>query len=152
MNCMQTPELGLFKLPHAPEQLPAYATAGSACMDIRAALSDSFTLNPGERTLVPTGLIFHIPQGYEVQLRARSGLAMKHGISLVNGIGTIDEDYRDEVKVALINLGQQPFVIEPNERICQMVIAPVVQARVVEIRETETVASRSGGFGSTGVK
>jgi len=149
---MNSPELGMYKLPHAPEQLPAYATAGSAGMDVRAGLSESFTLNPGERTLVPTGLIFHIPPGYEVQLRARSGLAIKHGISLVNGIGTIDEDYRDEVKVALINLGQQPFVIEPNERICQMVIAPVVQAHVVEIHETAKMSSRSGGFGSTGVR
>ena len=147
---LQPCKLELFKLPHAPESLPSYATQGSAGMDLRAAIAEPITLAPLQRMLVPTGLIFHIPEGYEVQLRARSGLAIKHGISLINGIGTIDWDYRHEVKVALVNLSNEPFVIEPLERICQLVISPVVQATVVEISETSLCESRSGGFGSTG--
>jgi dUTP pyrophosphatase len=119
-------------------------------MDLRAAIAEPITLAPLQRMLVPTGLIFHIHEGYEVQLRARSGLAIKHGISLINGIGTIDWDYRHEVKVALVNLSNEPFVIEPLERICQLVISPIVQATVVEVAETSLCESRSGGFGSTG--
>lgn len=142
--------VGIFKLPHAPQQLPAYATAGSAGMDLRAAITEPITLAPLQRVLVPTGLILHIPEGYEVQLRARSGLAVKHGISLINGIGTIDWDYRHEVKVCLVNLSNEPFTIEPEERICQMVVAPVVQATVVAVTETSLCESRAGGFGSTG--
>ena len=143
-------QLEIFKLPHAPETLPSYATQGSAGMDLRAAIAEPITLAPLQRALIPTGLIFHIPEGYEVQLRARSGLAIKHGINLINGIGTIDWDYRHEVKVALVNLSNDPFVIEPLERICQMVISPIAQATVVEIQETSLCDSRSGGFGSTG--
>jgi dUTP pyrophosphatase len=143
--------LQVFKLPHAPKQLPAYATAGSAGMDLRAAITEPITLAPLQRVLVPTGLILHIPEGYEVQLRARSGLAIKHGISLINGIGTIDWDYRHEVKVGLVNLSNEPFTIEPEERICQMVVAPVVQATVVVVTETSLCESRAGGFGSTGM-
>ncbi len=146
----QSCKLEIFKLPHAPETFPCYATEGSAGMDLRAAISEPITLAPLQRMLVPTGFIFHIPEGYEVQLRARSGLAIKHGISLINGIGTIDWDYRHEVKVALVNLSQDPFVIEPLERICQLVISPVVQATVVEVSETSLCESRIGGFGSTG--
>ena len=143
-------KLEIFKLPHAPDDLPSYATQGSAGMDLRAAIAEPMTIAPLQRLLIPTGLIFHIPEGYEVQLRARSGLAIKHGISLINGIGTIDWDYRHEVKVALVNLSNEPFVIEPLERICQMVISPVVQATIVEIEATSFCDSRSGGFGSTG--
>jgi dUTP pyrophosphatase len=146
------PVLGVFCLPHAPEQLPCYQTEGAAGMDIRAGIEAPIVLQPLERTLIPTGLVFHIPQGFEVQLRARSGLAIKHGITLVNGIGTIDADYRDEVKVALINLGQEPFTIQPNDRICQMVVAPVMQASLTVITQTERLTSRQGGFGSTGVQ
>jgi dUTP pyrophosphatase len=145
-----TMTLGIFKLPHALEELPQYETAGSAGMDLRAALDAPVTLAPLERRLIPTGLIFHIPQGYEVQLRARSGLSIKHGITLVNGIGTIDSDYRHEVKVALINLGQDLYIIQPAERICQAVIAPVTQLPIEVLSETFTLDSRQGGFGSTG--
>jgi dUTP pyrophosphatase len=142
--------LAIFKLPHAPEGLPAYQTEGSAGMDIRAALASPLTLAPLERHLVPTGLILHIPQGYEVQVRARSGLSIKHGITLINAIGTIDSDYRHEVMVALVNLSNTPYTIEPNERIAQLVLSPVTQAKVQEVFETSTLESRSGGFGSTG--
>jgi dUTP pyrophosphatase len=142
--------LEVFKLPHAPEILPAYATLGSAGMDLRAAITEPITLAPLQRVLVPTGLILHIPEGYEVQLRARSGLAIKHGISLINGVGTIDWDYRHEVKVGLVNLSNEAFTIEPEERICQMVVAPVIQATIVAVTETRLCESRSGGFGSTG--
>ena len=103
--------------------LPQYETAGAAGMDIRAYLDDPVTINPGERALVPTGLFMEIPEGYEVQIRARSGLAIKKGIGLVNGIGTIDSDYRGEVKVPLINWGQEPFTVSNGERIAQMVAA-----------------------------
>lgn len=142
--------LDVYKLPHAPATLPAYATSGSAGLDLQAAIDSPVTLLPMERCLMPTGLIFHIPEGYEVQLRARSGLAVKHGITLVNGIGTIDSDYRNEVKVGLINLGAEAYTITPGERICQMVVSPVQQVELIEIQETCLVESRQGGFGSTG--
>jgi dUTP pyrophosphatase len=145
-----TPILEVFKLPNAPIELPKYATPGSAGLDLQAAIESPVTLLPMERCLIPTGFIFHIPAGYEVQLRARSGLAIRHGIALVNGIGTIDSDYRHEVKVALINLGSEPYTIDPGERICQMVASPVQQVDVIEIRQTALVESRQGGFGSTG--
>jgi len=108
------------------------------------------TLAPGERVLVPTGLIVEIPPGYEAQVRPRSGLALKHGISLVNAPGTIDSDYRGEIGVILINLGNEPFVIQHNDRIAQMVIAPVTQARIVEVDEVNETGRGSGGFGHTG--
>jgi dUTP pyrophosphatase len=142
--------LEIYKLPHAPEQLPAYATAGSAGLDVRAALSEPKVLQPLERTLIPTGLILHIPQGYEVQMRPRSGLSAKHGITLVNCVGTIDSDYRNEVFVPVINLSNTAFTLQPQERIAQLIMAPVVQALVVEITETQALEGRSGGFGSTG--
>jgi dUTP pyrophosphatase len=142
----------LFKLPHAPEALPAYATAGSAGMDIRAAIAEPLVLAPLQRALVPTGLIMAIPEGFEVQLRARSGLAIKHGITLINGIGTIDSDYRDEVKVALVNLGAEAFTINPAERICQLVVAPVTQCQWQVLNQPPNpTEGRGGGFGSTGV-
>ena len=143
-------QLGIYKLPHALDDLPAYETAGSAGMDLRAAIESPLVLHPSQRYLVPTGLIFHIPEGYEVQLRARSGLSIKHGVTLINGIGTIDSDYRNEIMVALVNLGQTPYTIEPGERICQMVIAPITQLPIEVLSETSKVATRQGGFGSTG--
>lgn len=143
--------LPLYRLPHAPDQLPAYATPGSAGMDIRAALSEPLTLQPLERRLIPTGLIFHIPSGYEVQVRPRSGLSIKHGITLINCVGTIDSDYRDEVMVPLVNLSQHPYTIQPGERIAQVVVAPVCQVQVVEAETTSRVEGRAGGFGSTGL-
>jgi dUTP pyrophosphatase len=122
-------------------------------MDLRAALSEDgpLTIAPGKRALVPTGLIFEIPEGYEGQVRPRSGLAFKHGITCLNTPGTIDSDYRGEVKVLLINLGEEPFEITPGMRIAQMVIAPVIQAHVTEIAERTETARGAGGFGSTGV-
>ena len=134
--------------------LPAYETALSAGMDLRAALPEGapVTLQPGERHLTPTGLAIALPAGYEAQVRPRSGLALKHGITCLNTPGTIDADYRGEVKVILINLGQEPFVIQRGERIAQMVVAPVTQA-IWAVVDTLPESDRgSGGFGSTGRK
>jgi dUTP pyrophosphatase len=147
---LQMPKLEIFRLDHGPHELPRYETRGSAGMDIRVAIDAPITLASLERVLVPTGLIFHIPQGYEVQLRARSGLSIKYGVTLINGIGTIDSDYRHEVKVALVNLSHEPYTIQPGERVCQMVLSPVVQAHLEWIEETAVLESRQGGFGSTG--
>lgn len=131
--------------------LPAYETAGSAGADVRACLPDGVvTLAPGERRLIPTGLTMEIPDGFEVQVRPRSGLALKHGLMLVNSPGTIDSDYRGPVGIILLNAGDAPFVVEHGMRIAQLVVAPVVQARFVPattLRETER---GGGGFGSTG--
>ena len=133
-------------------QLPEYATAFSAGMDVRAALQEPVTLMPLQRMLVPTGLRLAIPEGYEVQMRPRSGLALKHGITLVNTPGTIDADYRGEVGVILINLSDTPFVINPGERICQMVAAPVTQICWEAVQSLDETQRGEGGFGSTGVK
>lgn len=130
---------------------PSYETAGAAGMDIRAWLEEPVILQPGERALIPTGLYMEFDAGYEVQLRARSGLAVKHGIGLVNGVGTIDSDYRGEIKVALINLGQEAFAINNGERIAQMVISPIVQAEIEPAEMLTETERGSGGFGSTGV-
>ena len=129
---------------------PSYETPGSAGMDIRAWLKEPVILQPGERALIPTGLFMEFEPGYEVQLRARSGLAMKHGIGLVNGVGTIDSDYRGEIKVALINLGQEPFTVQSGDRIAQMVAAAYIRAEVVPATDLADSTRGSGGFGSTG--
>ena len=131
--------------------LPQYETAGAAGMDIRAYLDDPVTINPGERALVPTGLFMEIPEGYEVQIIARSGLAIKKGIGLVNGIGTIDSDYRGEVKVPLINWGQEPFTVSNGERIAQMVAAAYIKAEIEPAEELSETERGAGGFGHTGV-
>jgi len=132
--------------------LPAYETTLSAGMDLRAAVEENkpLTLDPGERALVPTGLTIALPAGFEAQIRPRSGLAFKHGVTCLNTPGTIDADYRGEVKVLLINLGQEPFTIARGERIAQMVIAPVTQATWDEVRTLSQTARGAGGFGSTG--
>ena len=148
------PTLNLVRLPHGADlDLPAYETAGAAGMDLRAAVADGepMVLSPGRRALVPTGFVFEIPAGFEAQVRPRSGLAFKHGITCLNSPGTVDSDYRGEVKVLLANLGEEAFVIERGMRIAQMVIAPVTQARVAEITEASETARGAGGFGSTGV-
>jgi dUTP pyrophosphatase len=148
------PTLNLLRLAHGEGlELPAYESKGAAGMDLRAAVDDGapMVLAPGKRALVPTGLIFEIPEGYEGQIRPRSGLAFKNGITCLNTPGTIDSDYRGEVKVLLINLGDDPFEISRGMRIAQMVIAPVTQARVAEITEASTTVRGAGGFGSTGV-
>lgn len=131
---------------------PAYATADSAGMDLRAAVpADApVTLQPGQRALIDTGFCMALPAGYEAQVRPRSGLAIKHGITCLNTPGTIDADYRGEVKVILINLGDAPFIIERGERIAQMVIAPVTQAQVSVVTQLNETSRGSGGFGSTG--
>lgn len=132
-------------------QVPAYETSGSAGMDIRACLDEPMTIEPGARALVPTGLFMEIPEGNEVQIRARSGLAIKKGIGLVNGIGTIDSDYRGEVKVALINWGDETFVVNNGDRIAQMVVAQYVKADIVLADELSETERGAGGFGHTGV-
>lgn len=149
-----TPTLNLVRLPHGGGlDLPTYETAGAAGMDLRAAVTEGepLVLAPGSRALVPTGFVFEIPEGYEAQIRPRSGLAFKHGITCLNTPGTIDSDYRGEVKVLLVNLGTTDFVIERDMRIAQMVIAPVVQAQVREVTEAGATERGAGGFGSTGV-
>jgi dUTP pyrophosphatase len=149
-----SPVLGLVRLPHAADlPLPAYETGGAAGMDIRAALPDGepMTLAAGARALVPTGFVFEIPEGFEVQVRPRSGLALKHGVTCLNTPGTIDSDYRGEVKVLLVNLGTEPFMVERGMRIAQLIVAPVVQAGVEERTHVSDSARGSGGFGSTGI-
>ena len=131
--------------------VPAYETAGSASMDIRAYLKEPVELLPGQRALIPTGIYLEIPEGYEVQIRARSGLAIKRGIGLVNGIGTIDSDYRGEVKIALINWGDEPFVISNGERVAQMVAARYEKVEFTVADELSETERGSGGFGHTGV-
>ncbi len=137
------------RLPHGQGlNLPAYATAGAAGMDVLAA--EDVALAPGARHAVATGLAMAIPEGYEIQVRPRSGLALKYGISVPNTPGTIDSDYRGELKVILINHGSEPFVISRGDRIAQLVLAPVVQAGWVEVDELDETVRGAGGFGSTG--
>lgn len=130
--------------------VPKYETAGSAGMDLKADLKTSVTLNPMERQLIPTGLFIELPIGYEAQVRARSGLSIKYGITLINSIGTVDSDYRGELKVPLVNLGNEPFVIKHGERIAQLVVTKhdIVQWEIVE--RLEDTDRGSGGFGHTG--
>lgn len=131
--------------------LPSYSTTSSAGMDLRANLSEPITLNPLERALVPTGIFIELPQGYECQIRPRSGLALKHGISLVNTPGTIDADYRGEIGVILINLSNEPFVVNHGERICQMVVTNYSQVNWCEVESLDDSERGAGGFGHTGV-
>jgi dUTP pyrophosphatase len=131
-----------------PLELPRYETPGSAGMDLRA--DEPFTLAPGERRLVPTGLALEIPAGFEGQVRPRSGLAVRHGVALVNAPGTVDSDYRGEVKVVLVNLGQEAVSFARGDRIAQLVVAPVVQATVELVEDLAGSHRGSGGFGSTG--
>ncbi|MGE6697118.1 dUTP diphosphatase [Hyphomonas sp. NPDC076900] len=140
-------------LPHfAGLDLPAYETAGSAGMDVRAAVPDRepVVLAPGQRAMVPTGLSVAIPEGYEIQVRPRSGLAAKHGLTCLNTPGTIDSDYRGEIKVILINLGAEPFTIQRGERIAQLVLAPVTRLAWSQVDQLGETARGAGGFGSTG--
>lgn len=134
-----------------PFKLPEYETSGSAGVDLQAYVDAAVTLKPMERALVPTGLFIELPEGYEAQVRARSGLAIKHGISLVNGIGTIDSDYRGEIKVILINLGDADFTINNGDRIAQMVFIKHEQASFELVEELMDTERGAGGFGHTGV-
>lgn len=131
--------------------LPAYETAGSAGADLRAHLNEPVVLNPGDRTLVPTGIRLQIPVGYEGQVRPRSGLAARHGITVLNSPGTIDSDYRGEVRIILANLGKEPFTIADGERIAQLIISPVVKAEFTKVDSLDDSRRGEGGFGSTGV-
>ena len=133
-------------------QLPEYATKMSAGMDLRANIDESITLKPMDRVLIPTGLFIQLPQGYEAQIRPRSGLALKKGITVLNAPGTIDADYRGEVGIVLINLSSEDFIIEDGERIAQMVIAKYKQAQWVEVEELQSSERGTGGFGHTGKK
>lgn len=134
------------------QPLPKYATPQSAGMDLRANIEEAFTLKPLERKLVPTGLYISLPEGYEAQVRPRSGLALKHGITVLNTPGTVDADYRGEVGVVLVNLSNEPFTVEPGERIAQMVIAKHEQADFVVVEELDETERGAGGYGHTGVK
>jgi dUTP pyrophosphatase len=142
-------KIAILRLPHgAGLELPAYATAGAAGLDLRSA--ESLTLKPGGRALVATGIAIALPAGFEAQVRPRSGLAVKHGVTVLNAPGTIDCDYRGEIKVPLINHGQEDFVIARGDRIAQMVIAKVEQAELVEVEALDDTARGAGGFGSSG--
>jgi dUTP pyrophosphatase len=134
-----------------PLPLPRYATVGSAGLDLQADVPAPVTLVPLARALVPTGLAIALPPGYEAQVRPRSGLALKHGVTVANAPGTIDSDYRGELAVILVNLGDKPFVIARGDRIAQLVVAPVTQARLEEVAVLASTDRGAGGFGSTGV-
>ena len=147
------PQIPVLRLAHNRDlPLPAYETVDAAGMDLRAAVPEDepLTLRPGARHAVPTGLAFALPPGFEGQVRPRSGLAAKHGVTCLNTPGTIDADYRGEVKVILINLGEEDFVIRRGERIAQLIIAPVVQAAWSEVLSLDETVRGAGGFGSTG--
>ena len=138
-------------LPHGEGlELPSYATAGAAGCDLRAAVNEPLTLAPGGRCLVPTGIAVAIPAGFEGQVRMRSGLAIRYGLTLLNGPGTIDSDYRGEVRVILANLGSEPVTLERGERIAQLVLAPVVRAKLARAEALAPTPREDGGFGSTG--
>ena len=132
-------------------RLPEYETKGAAGMDIRAVLEKPVDICPGKRALIPTGLFMEIPEGCEVQIRARSGLAVKHGIGLTNGVGTIDSDYRGEIKISLINWGEDVFTVNDGDRIAQMVVARYEHAELEEVSELQDTARGAGGFGHTGI-
>ena|SRR5690242_10697118 len=133
--------------------VPEYATPGSAGLDLRAWLpEEAVTLKPLERKLIPTGLFFEIPGGFEVQIRPRSGMAIKHGITCLNSPGTVDSDYRGEIKIILINLSSEPHTINSGDRIAQMIVAKVEKAQLIEVERLETTGRGEGGFGHTGKK
>jgi dUTP pyrophosphatase len=146
-------DVAVSRLPHGADlALPAYATPGSAGLDLLAAISDDISLAPGSRVLIPTGLAIALPEGYEAQVRPRSGLALKNGVTVLNSPGTIDADYRGEIGVILINHGDAPFVVTRGMRIAQLIVAPVTQLSWVETTELPTTTRGTGGYGSTGMK
>ena len=133
-------------------EVPTYATAGSSGADLRAYISEPITLAPGERRLVPTGIFVEIPPGIEAQIRARSGLAIKHGIGLVNGVGTVDSDYRGEWNIPLINWGEEPYTIQNGDRIAQVIFSRYEKADFTLVSEISQTQRGAGGFGHTGIK
>jgi dUTP pyrophosphatase len=146
-------EVQITRLPHGRDlSLPEYQSAQAAGLDLLAAVATPVTLEPGARALIPTGIAIALPDGHEAQVRPRSGLAAKQGVTVLNSPGTIDADYRGEIKVALINLGQEPVEIARGMRIAQMVIAPVAHARLREVAALAETPRGTGGFGSTGAK
>jgi dUTP pyrophosphatase len=148
---MSAVEVAIQRLPHGADlPLPAYETAGSAGLDLLAAVSEDLNLQPGQRELVPSGIAIALPAGYEAQIRPRSGLAVKHGITLLNAPGTIDADYRGEIKVILANLGAEAFTVTRGMRIAQMVVAPVSRVVWSAAEALDETARGAGGFGSTG--
>ena len=148
---MSSPRLALKQLPHARGlELPAYMSDQAAGLDLPAALEEPLILQPGQIALVPTGLALAIPNGYEGQVRPRSGLAIKHGLTVVNAPGTIDADYRGEVKVGLVNLGPEPVTIHRGERVAQLVISPVARVELEPVEELPPTSRGDGGFGHTG--
>lgn len=148
---MTAASLRLQRLPHAQGlPLPAYASEGAAGFDLAAAVDQPRTLGPGQRALIPTGFVFELARGFEAQIRPRSGLALRHGVTVLNSPGTIDADYRGEVQVLLVNLSTAPFEISRGMRIAQCVIAPVSMVSIIEVAETRETARGAGGFGSTG--
>ena len=150
---MSDVRVDVVRLEHGQDlPLPAYATADSAGMDLLSAEAESVTIAPGKRAMVATGIAIQLPGGFEAQVRPRSGLAAKHGITVLNSPGTIDADYRGEIKVILVNLGDQPVTLSRGERIAQMVVAPVTQISFNEVKTLENSARGAGGFGSTGMK
>ena len=132
--------------------IPKYETAGSSGMDLAAEIDEKIEIKPGETQIIPTGLSVSIPQEFEIQIRPRSGLAVKHQLSVLNTPGTIDADYRGEIKVILINLGKKSFVVEKGSRIAQMVLCPIIKAKIIEVETLDDTIRGSGGFGSTGTK
>ena len=146
-------ELRFKALPHGEGlPLPAYQSASAAGLDLAAAVQEPLTLAPGSRALIPTGLMMELPSGFEGQVRPRSGLAVKHGVTVLNAPGTIDADYRGEIQVLLINLGQEDFTVERGMRIAQLVIAPVEQAQISWAEELSATQRGAGGFGSSGLR
>jgi dUTP pyrophosphatase len=140
------------RLPHAKDlPLPYYATDYASGFDLMAAVEEPVTIKPMERKVIPTGIVIELPEGFEAQIRPRSGLALKYGITLLNSPGTVDADYRGEIKVLLINLGQEEFVVKRGDRIAQMVICPVVRVLLEEVQELTPTERGPNGFGSTGV-
>jgi dUTP pyrophosphatase len=143
--------LKLKRLPHGQDlPLPVYQTEHAAGADVHAAVTDPITLAPGQRELIPTGFAYEIPPGHEMQVRPRSGLAFKHGVTVLNAPGTIDADYRGELKVLLINHGPEPFQVKGGERIAQIVVAQIERAELIEVSELNESGRGEGGFGSTG--
>lgn len=146
------PEVLVRLLPHAQGlPLPTYATPGAAGADVCAAVETDVVVPPGGRVAIPTGLVVAVPEGYEIQVRPRSGLALRYGITVANAPGTVDSDYRGEVKVILVNLGDTPFIVRRGDRIAQLVVAPVVRAHFKKAEGLSATARGEGGFGSTGV-
>ena len=148
---MEKITLKVKRIKNSALSLPAYETEGSAGMDIRAALDEDVTLEPGDIKLIPTGISISIPMGYEGQIRPRSGLALKHGIGMVNSPGTIDSDYRGEVRIIMINYGKKSFTVKHGDRIAQMIIARVCSAVLEEVSELDSTGRGQGGFGHSGI-